>query len=75
MDNWDFMKENLETAKNATGELQNQANIFAESWEAARKNVKASAEGIYDSLVKDEFWIGLTNGFADGLKPIANGFT
>lgn len=70
MDNWDFMKENLETAKNATGELQNQADIFAESWEAARKNVKASAEGIYDSLIKDEFWIGLNNGFADGLKSV-----
>ncbi len=70
MDNWDFMKENLETAKNATGELQNQADIFAESWEAARKNVKASAEGIYDSLIKDEFWISLTNGFADALKSV-----
>lgn len=70
MDNWDFMKENLETAKNATGELQRQADIFAESWEAARKNVKASAEGIYDSLVKDEFWIDLTNGFADALKQV-----
>lgn len=70
MDNWDFMKENLETAKNATGELQNQADIFAESWEAARKNVKASVEGIYDSLIKDEFWIDLTNGFADFLKII-----
>lgn len=70
MDNWDFMKENLETAKGTTGELQKQADIFAESWEAARKNVKASAEGIYDSLVKDEFWIGLTNGFADGLKSV-----
>lgn len=70
MDNWDFMKENLETAKGATGELQKQADIFTESWEAARKNVKASAEGIYDSLVKDEFWIGLINGFADGLKSV-----
>lgn len=70
MDNWDFMKENLEIAKNATGELQNQADIFAESWEAARKNVKASAEGIYDSLIKDEFWIDLTNGFAGFLKII-----
>lgn len=70
MDNWDFMKENLETAKGATGELQKQADIFAESWEAARKNVKASAEGIYDSLVKDEFWIDLTNGFADALKQV-----
>ena len=72
MDNWDFMKENLATAKNATGELQNQADIFAESWEAARKNVKASAEGIYDSLIKDEFWIDLTNGFAGFLKIIEN---
>ena len=72
MDNWDFMKENLETAKNATGELQNQADIFAESWEAARKNVKASAEGIYDSLINDEFWIDITNGFADFLKIIEN---
>jgi len=70
MDNWDFMKENLETAKNATGELQNQADIFAESWEAARKNVKASAEGIYDSLINDEFWIDLTNGFATLLNEI-----
>lgn len=70
MDNWDFMKENLEIAKGATGELQKQADIFAESWEAARKNVKASAEGIYDSLVKDEFWIDLTNGFADALKQV-----
>lgn len=70
MDNWDFMKENLEIAKGATGELQKQADIFAESWEAARKNVKASAEGIYDSLIKDEFWIDLTNGFAGFLKII-----
>ena len=72
MENWDFMKENLETAKGATGELQKQADIFAESWEAARKNVKASAEGIYDSLIKDEFWIDLTNGFAGFLKIIEN---
>lgn len=72
MDNWDFMKENLETAKGATGELQKQADIFAESWEAARKNVKASAEGIYDSLINDEFWIDLTNGFAGFLKIIEN---
>lgn len=70
MDNWDFMKDNLEIAKGATGELQKQADIFAESWEAARKNVKASAEGIYDSLIKDEFWIDLTNGFAGFLKII-----
>ena len=70
MDNWNFMKENLETAKNATGELQKQADIFAESWEAARKNVKASAEGIIQSLIDEDFWIDATNGFADFLKVL-----
>lgn len=70
MDNWDFMKKNLETAKNATGELQKQADIFAESWEAARKNVKASAEGITQSLIDEDFWIDATNGFADFLKVL-----
>jgi len=35
MDNWDFMQENLATAKGAEGTLQKQADIYAESWEAA----------------------------------------
>jgi TP901 family phage tail tape measure protein len=35
MDNWDFMEENLATAKNSTGTLQEQADIYAESWEGA----------------------------------------
>lgn len=70
LDNWDFMKENLATAYGSTGALQEQADIFAESWEAARKKVKASAEGIYDSLINDNFWIDLTNGFADVLDFI-----
>jgi hypothetical protein len=47
MDNWDFMKENLEIANAATGTLQDQADIYAQSWEAARDRVKAATEGIY----------------------------
>jgi hypothetical protein len=47
MDNWDFMKKNLNTAANAEGELQRQADIYAESWEAASKRVKAALETIY----------------------------
>jgi hypothetical protein len=47
MDNWDFMKENLNTVANATGTLDKQAEIYAESWEAAKKRVQAAAEGIY----------------------------
>ena len=62
MDNWDFMKENLSIATNAEGALQLQADIYAESWEAARDRVKASIEAIYSDLLKDDFFIGITNG-------------
>ena len=65
MDNWDFMEENLSTVKNSSGELQKQADIYAESWEAASKRVQTSLETIYSSVMDDEFFISLTNGFAD----------
>jgi len=56
-DNWDFMKQNLETAYNADGTLEEQAEIYAESWEAARKRVRAAAEDIYNDLLDDDFFI------------------
>lgn len=64
MENWDFMERNLQTIQDSTGALQEQADIYAESWAAASDRVKASAEGIYDSLIKDDFIIDLTDGFA-----------
>ena len=75
MDNWeskgvgdrDSMKANLETINESTGALQEQADTYAESWEAANKRVKASAEEIYMDLLDDDFFIDLTNGFADFL--------
>ena len=72
MDNWDSMQENLATAKGAEGTLQEQADIYAESWEAARKRVKASAQEIYTQLLNDEFFIKLNNGFAKILDTISN---
>ena len=64
MDNWDFMEENLATANNSIGELSNQADIYAESWEASSARVKASLENIYQSLIDDEFFINLNNTIA-----------
>lgn len=64
MDNWDFMKQNIASATNSEGSLQEQADIYAESWEAAQKRVKAAAQDIYDSLIDDKFFITLTNGLA-----------
>ena len=66
MDNWDSgdadsMQANLATSYSADGALQEQADIYAESWEAAQDRVRAAAEGVYDSLLNDEFFIDVLN--------------
>ena len=71
MDNWDFMKQNIQRAKSSEGSLQEQADIYAESWEASRKRVKAALEDIYATLIDDKFFIKLNNGFADFLGLIS----
>lgn len=65
MKNWDFMKENLETAKNATGTLTEQQKIYEESWKAANKRLKASFESLYTDLIEDKFFIKLTDFLSD----------
>ena len=72
MDNWDFMEQNLATAAGSAGTLNEQADIYAESWEAARKRVTASAENIYDALLDDEAFIKMTNGVSKFLDIIGN---
>nr|DAO08572.1 MAG TPA: hypothetical protein [Caudoviricetes sp.] len=56
----------MESSYGAEGSLQEQADIYAESWEAARDRVRASAEDIYDSLINPDFYIGVD----DVLSPI-----
>lgn len=70
MDNWDFMQENLQTVAKASGTLNKQNEIYAESWEAAKKRVQAAAEGIYQDLLKDDFFIWLTDAFGSVLEFI-----
>ena len=70
MDNWDVMQTNLTTAQNSSGTLQEQADIYAESWEAANKKVKASLEGLYTDLIPTEAIIDITNGFAVVIEGI-----
>lgn len=65
MDNWSYFQENLNTAYASTGELQKQADIYAESWEAARNKVTASLEDVYQDVLKDDFFIDLLNSLAD----------
>ena len=77
MENWDFFQENLTVAQGSEGTLTKQANIYAEGWEAARDRVKASAEAIYNSLINDDFFIGINNmvsSLLDSVNLLIKGF-
>ncbi len=71
-DNWDKVEENLMDAANATGTLGEQADIYAESWEAAKKRVQASLQTIYTQLIKSDDFIGLLDGLTEVLDLTSN---
>ena len=70
MDNFDFYKRNQQTALGSEGTVQKQADIYAQSWEAAQKRVRASAETIYSDILNDKFFIEANNNIAKFLEII-----
>ena len=72
MDNWDKFQKNLDVTNTAEGTLQEQADIYAESWEAASERVGAAAEEIYSKLLNDEFFIDILNGFEKFLGGVSD---
>ena len=70
MDHFDFYEQNLAAAQNSEGTLQEQADIYAESWEAAAKRVRASWEDLWGSLIDDKAFISILN----TLSKIVDGF-
>lgn len=60
-ENWDKVQQNLVTATGAEGTLQGQADIYAESWEAARDRVQTALQGLYDTLINDDGFIKILN--------------
>ena len=72
INNWDKFQQNLATAQNAEGQLNTQAETYAQSWEAARKRVKAASEDIYDSLLNEQFFVDFDNALAKIFHQIAN---
>ena len=68
MENWDFFQKNLQMANTAGGTLDQQAAIYAESWEAASNRVRASWEGLWDSFINSDSFISAL----DGLSTIIN---
>lgn len=70
MDNWSTFQDNLNTAMTSQGASQEQAEIYAESWEAARDRVTASLEQIYMQLLDDDAFKSILNFFADLIENI-----
>lgn len=70
-ENFDYYQELVGVAKNSEGELSKQAQIYEESWKAASKRVKASAEEVYNAIINDQMFIDLDNGLTDILHVIA----
>lgn len=63
-ENWDEYLEALDTSKNAMGTLQEQQEIWADSWEGASNRVKASLEGLWQHSLDSDVFIGGANALA-----------
>ena len=74
MNNYDAFKGNVFLAETSGGTLNNQAEIYAESWEAAQARVKAASEDFWDTLLNDDFFIDLL-GIFEKLIIGVNSFT
>ena len=72
MDNYDKVLKNESVAKGSAGAVDEQAKVYAESWEAARDRVTAALETIYKQLLNDNFFIDMLNGAEKFLDFISN---
>lgn len=63
MDNYKNFKVNVDLAIDAEGTLEEQQKIYEESWQAAANRVRSAAEGIFQDLIDDDFFITLLDGF------------
>lgn len=70
MENWDKFKQNLNIANTSTGTLDAQAAIYAESWEAASNRVRASWEGLWDTMINSDSMITMLDGLSGIIKAM-----
>ena len=76
MNNWSEVQKNITIAATSEGTLQKQADIYANSWEGAKKRVQASLETIYNSIINDKAFINMTDTIStvlDGVEGLIKG--
>ena len=62
----------MNIAENSEGALQNMADIYAESWEAASNRVRASWEGLWDSFINSDSFISALDGLSTIIDSMDN---
>ena len=72
MDNYDKVLKNEDLAKNSTGTLSKQADIWSESWEAASKRVQKSTQDLYESILDDKLLIKFEDMFSGLINGVNN---
>ena len=70
MENWDFFQQNVDSARNATGALQQQQEIYLDSVEAHLEQLRTEAEKTYATL----FDVKLIKTFTDALSGMLKVF-
>lgn len=76
MNNWSEVQKNITIAATSEGTLQKQADIYANSWEGAKKRVQASLQTIYNSIINDKAFINMTDTIStvlDGIGGLIKG--
>ena len=70
MENQDMYKKSMNIAETSEGTLQNQADIYAESFSAASNRMQAALEGLYSKLIDDDALITLTEGLTGAIDLV-----
>lgn len=70
LDNWDKMEQNLDFVNESSGTLDTQAEIYAESWEGAKKRVQAAWEEIYSDLIDPNIFKTALDGLSNMLNLV-----
>lgn len=70
-ENWDMYEKTLGKVADAQGALNNQNEIFKESWEGALKEVSNNWQRLITTLISDDFIIDVIEGFAKFIDVLA----
>ena len=70
MENWEFFQQNVDSARNATGALQKQQEIYLDSIEGRMNQLAAEAEKMYSALLDEKAIKSFATALTNALKLV-----